>query len=137
MKLTFRFPRTKLHGFSILMVVTALAGCGHSAASDMVQPPDLKSTDHYQVLIREARAEADMLRSELAALKIATAKQNAELQSAQRSRTSLCGKEKMNWRRNFNRSRRMCQTCRRSVISSVVKTPISKHAWPQYPNFDN
>ena len=88
-----RFPH-KTPLFVLLIVLASFGGCTHTPATDdMVQPPDLKSTDHYQVLIREARAEASMLRSELASIKIAMAKQNAELQSSQGAKIALRQRE--------------------------------------------
>ena len=88
----FRFPhKTQVFGF--LIFLTSLGGCTHVPATDIAQPPDIKSTDHYQVLIQEARAEADMLRSELASIKIAMAKQNAELKSSQGTKISLRHRE--------------------------------------------
>ena len=83
----------KTHVFGLLIFLTSLGGCTHVPATNMATPPDLKSTDHYQVLIREARAEADLLRSELASIKIAMAKQNAELQSSQGAKIALRQRE--------------------------------------------
>ena len=88
----FRFPH-KTHVFGLLLFLTSLGGCTHVPATDITQPPNIQSTDHYQVLIREARAEADMLRSELASIKIAMAKQSAELQSSQGAKISLRHRE--------------------------------------------
>ena len=88
----FHFQHTT-HVFGIVILVTLLGGCTHVPATDTVQTQDIKSTDHYQVLIREARAESDMLRSELASIKIAMAKQNAELQSSRGAKIALRRRE--------------------------------------------
>ena len=88
----FRVPHTILL-FGLIIFLASFGGCTHTPGTDLVQPPDLKSTDHYQVLIREARAEASLLRSELASIKIAMAKQNAELQSSQGAKIALRQRE--------------------------------------------
>ena len=89
---SFRLPHNT-HLFGLLIILASFGGCTHTPATDMVQTPDLTSTDHYQVLIREARAEASMLRSELASIKIAMAKQNAELQSSKGAKIALRQRE--------------------------------------------
>ena len=68
--------------FFILLWCTAVTGgCAYPmATAEKISPPP--QTNTQEVLIREARVESDLLRSELAAVKIAAAKQQAEMQAA-------------------------------------------------------
>ncbi len=68
--------------FVLLCAMLLTIGCTHNpatASEDIVGMPPAESQD---VLIREARREADSLRSELAAVKISAAKQQAQLRTA-------------------------------------------------------
>jgi len=71
-------PKSLLLAVWILVIV----GCTHSPATvnETVQSP--QAAPVQEVLIHEAREEASLLRSELAMIKISTAKQQAELQAA-------------------------------------------------------
>ena len=67
---------------SHLAATTADAADSSSADQADVETIEARIPQQQGILVREARAEADSLRSELAAVKIASAKQQAELQSA-------------------------------------------------------
>jgi len=70
--------KSLLVAFSIMTLI----GCTHSPAtvSETVHSPQAEPV--HEVLVYEAREEASLLRSELAMIKISTAKQQAELQAA-------------------------------------------------------
>ena len=88
------FPYTlKTPWFVLLILLNALWGCSHTPTPDVAQAAQKPPVDHYEVLLRESRAEADRLRSELATIKIATAKQSANLLSVQSARTALRKRE--------------------------------------------
>ncbi|GJL65668.1 MAG: hypothetical protein NPIRA05_06390 [Nitrospirales bacterium] len=80
---------------SLLLAVWILmtVGCTHSPATvnETVQIP--QATPGHEVLIHEAREETSLLRSELAMIKISTAKQQAELQAALNRVTTLQERE--------------------------------------------
>ncbi|MGB0910184.1 MAG: LysM peptidoglycan-binding domain-containing protein [Nitrospirales bacterium] len=78
----------------ILFCIAGTIGCVHhpATASEAVEaPPPAQS--QQDVLVREARAEADSLRSELAAVKISAAKQQAQLSAARERAESLQARE--------------------------------------------
>ena len=88
------FPYTlKTPWFVLLILLNSLWGCSHTPTPDVAQAAQKPPVDHYEVLLRESRAEADRLRSELATIKIATAKQSANLLSVQSARTALRKRE--------------------------------------------
>ena len=67
--------------FILLGCAAVTGGCAHpmATAGEVSTPPQANT---QEVLMREARIESDLLRSELAAVKIAAAKQQAEMQAA-------------------------------------------------------
>jgi len=88
------FPFTDKTVFlSLFLIFAPFGGCAYFQKSEVVEVPQEKNIDNYQVLVKESRAEADRLRSELAAMKIAAAKQNADLQFTQGGRGNLRGRE--------------------------------------------
>ncbi|WP_447971414.1 LysM peptidoglycan-binding domain-containing protein [Nitrospira sp. M1] len=66
----------------VFLYVLATIGCTHTPAAVPEEVHVPQPAPVQEVLIHEAREEASLLRSELAMIKIATAKQQAELQSA-------------------------------------------------------
>ncbi len=83
--------QTKFLLFLLYLVITV--GCAHHPATADETIPASPASDTREFLIHEAREEADMLRSELAAIKIAAAKQHAELQSAKKRVDSFKARE--------------------------------------------
>lgn len=80
---------------SLFLIFAPFGGCAYFQKSEEVEIeiPQEKKNDHYDVLVRESRAEADRLRSELATIKIAAAKHNGNLQPTQGSRSNLRNQE--------------------------------------------
>jgi len=74
---------------SLCLIFAPFGGCSYFQKSEVVEVPQEKNIDNYQVLVKESRAEANRLRSELATMKIAAARQNADLQLTQGSRSQL------------------------------------------------
>ena len=79
---------------AVLFCIAGTIGCVHNpaTASDKVASPPPAQPQH-DVLVREARAESDSLRSELAAVKISAAKQQAQLRAALERAESLQARE--------------------------------------------
>ena len=86
---------------SLCLVIAALDGCALMSKLDLKSEPEAEMVampqetyaDNYEVLVKESRAEAERLRSELAAMKIAAAKQNADLQFSQGTSSSFLNRE--------------------------------------------
>ncbi len=64
--------------FSLLLLFAPFSGCAFFQKTDEVEVeiPQEKNMENYEVLVKESRAEAERLRSELATIKIAAAKNN-------------------------------------------------------------
>ena len=82
---------------SLSLVMAAFGGCSQTPKSDFIDVPEedffIKDLSNYEVLLKESREESDRLRSELAAMRIASAKQNANLQFYQGTRGNPREKE--------------------------------------------
>jgi LysM repeat protein len=74
---------TKSVFLNLLLILVPLGGCAFFQDSPKIEPaiPQEKEwAGKYEILVKESRAEADRLRSELATIKIAAAKNNGKLQ---------------------------------------------------------
>lgn len=92
------FPSTHKSQFlSLFLIFAVLGGCASKPKHDFVEQPQenvFKGLSNHEVLLKESRAEASRLRSELAAMRIAAAKQSADLQYYQGTRGNFREKEK-------------------------------------------
>ncbi len=84
-----------IHQPFITLIVCLLGtiGCSHYPATANDEVGAMPLVETQDVLIREARAESNSLRSELAAIKISAAKQLAQLHSALEQAKSLQARE--------------------------------------------
>ena len=87
----FTYAHSKM--FTLLLYLLFVIGCAHHQATASEPTPHVPAPVLHEGLIREAREESDLLRSELAAIKIATAKQQAELRAARQQLDSLKTRE--------------------------------------------
>ena len=90
------FPFTDKTVFlSLFLIFAPFGGCAYFQKSEEVEIeiPQEKNIDNYDVLVKESRAEADRLRSELATMKITAAKHGGDLQFTQDARGNLRGRE--------------------------------------------
>jgi len=87
-----QFPFTdKSVVLSLFLIFAPFSGCAYFQKSEEVEIeiPQEKKIDNYGVLVRESRAEANRLRSELATIKIAAAKNNGNFRPTQGARSNL------------------------------------------------
>jgi LysM repeat protein len=87
-----QFPFTDKTVFLILFLIfSPFGGCAYFQKSEEVEVeiPQEKKMDNYDVLVRESRDEADRLRSELATIKIAAAKNNGNFRPTQGVKSAL------------------------------------------------
>jgi LysM repeat protein len=80
---------------SLFLIFAPFGGCAYFQKSEEIEVeiPQEKKVDNYDLLVRESRAEADRLRSELATIKIAAAKNNGNLRVTQGARGNLRNQE--------------------------------------------
>ena len=78
---------------ALIFCILGTLGCSHYPATANDEMETMPLVETQDVLIREARAEADSLRSELAAIKISAAKQQAQLQTIHERAKSLQTRE--------------------------------------------
>ena len=86
------FPVTdKRVFFSLLFIVASFSGCALFQEPKEAESkiPQENTIENYDVLVLESRAEADRLRSELATMRIAAAKQNGNLQFSENEQNNL------------------------------------------------
>ena len=87
-----KFPFTdKTVFFSLLLIFASSGGCAlfQEPADVEIKIPQENKDVHYEVLVKESRAEADRLRSELATMRIAAAKQNGNFQFSENEKNNL------------------------------------------------
>ncbi len=76
---------------SLLLIFAASGGCALFQEPEDVEIkiPQENNNINYEVLVKESRAEADRLRSELATMRIAAAKQNGNFQFSENEKNNL------------------------------------------------
>jgi LysM repeat protein len=80
----------KIVFLSLFLIFAPFGGCAYFQKSEEVkiEIPQENNIDNYEILVKESRAEADRLRSELATMKIAAAKNTGDLQFTQGARSN-------------------------------------------------
>ena len=87
-----KFPFSHRTGFlSLLFIIAISGGCALFQDTKDVETkvPQEKNYDNFEVLVKESRAEADRLRSELATMRIASAKHSGNLQFSENEKNHL------------------------------------------------